>query len=203
MGQVFGKLWKTNNRDLICFARICSIVLKHHSRTDDDLLNIADVCDRLNARKDITMEQHSRVILRHKDITGKPFQDSGWTGFDDPSSRFTDKSEVFQKALASHGIDMENFDPFQKWELEPGIEQSKVEKFDYSKIRLKRGPQKGGEGIDPCLPKYRPGRIAALYRSFGKEKVSAPSPSSELANESVKKMLAGIRERRASGSHGI
>lgn len=172
MGLVFGRNWKTNNRDLVCFADACAIVLKHHSRTDDDLLNIAEIVDSLEMKRDISIHQYSQVVSKHKEITGRPFQDSGINFYENPSRVGVEKSVVFQKALARHGIDLWDFDPFKVWQLEPGIEKSKSPMPDLEELRNRGIPKERRNGMEPDY-RYEPGPMADLRRLLRRNMANA------------------------------
>lgn len=141
MGVVYGRYWKTNSEDIELFAFACSCVLKHPTRTEEELLTIAGIYDDLNNQQDITSDQRKIVTRKYFAITGKAFKETPTDRYDKPWIRGVNKIGVFQKTLWDLGIDIENFDPEKKWLPEPVVNPNTLPKVDLIILR-NRGMEK-------------------------------------------------------------
>ncbi len=194
MSQVFGKYWKTNKRDLVEFANACSIVMKHKDRTDDDLINVAEIMDSLLAGMDITVWQKSKVIQKYQTITGRMFIGSNSTSFEHPWTIDAMKARVFHHALLRHDIDINNFDPYRKWTLEPGVEKRTAPPTDLS-LLMNRGATRLDGANNVPMEKYKPGPMATLRNFRGRAKASSAVTGIDRSESRGSKLVARARQR--------
>lgn len=138
MGAVYGQYWKTNDEDIRRFAQACSTVLKQPERTDEELLAVAEVYDDLMAGRDVKNYLRRTIIKKYQSITENRFQPLATNFYQNPWAAGVNKGQVFREALLDRAIDLEHFDPYQKWQLEPGID-TPVKKFDLEKLKGSRG----------------------------------------------------------------
>lgn len=141
MGVVYGKYWKTNKQDIERFALVCSTVLKHPDRTNEELYAIAETYDDLMAGRDVVNDLRSIVVRKYQSITERRFPLTTNNSYQNPWDVGANKGQVFKEALLDRGIDIENFDPHQKWSLEPGVD-TPIKKIDLKKIVGSRGAAK-------------------------------------------------------------